>query len=308
MVNLKAILLWRKFARKFNSKGIFWEMNPKPFPILIISGYTRSGTTYLGKILSSILKARYLNEPLNPTIVKEIAFFHPREAAKIILNNERHIDALKFVFGPNFKCNNDAIDQGHGFFYKDRIIKIIRANFYLDFLSKILSEAKFCIIIRNPASAIASRIKKGWDIPDHSKCLIDILPELTLEQRATIKELESIYEKLALSWCLDNFMALKNLSNKNFKFIFYEHLILDPFIQIKQIIEFMGKKVPDKKIIHEIKIYNLDAPRKTEQLIKGWEGVLKEEQLGEIIKIVDVFSLSHLYDFYKGLPKVQNLQ
>jgi len=304
----KSILLWRKIVREFNYKGIFWEINPKPFPILVISGYTRSGTTYLGKILSSILKARYLHEPLNPDIVKEINFFHPREAAKTILNNERYINAIKFVLGPNFRCNRDAIDQGHRIFYKDRIIKIVRANFYLDVLSKIFPGIKFCIIIRNPASAIASRIKKGWDIPDQSKCLIDILTKLTPEQRVKIKEIESIHEKLALSWCLDNFMALRNLNNKNFKFVFYEHLILDPFKQLKQILEFMGKKVLDKKIIHEIKIYNLDAPKKKEKLIKGWEGIIKEEQLNEVINIVYIFNLSHLYDFYNGLPKVQNLQ
>lgn len=307
MICRKTVLLWRRIIRKFNNKGIFLEVNPKPLPVLIIAGYTRSGTTYLGNILSSILRARYLHEPLNPDKVKEINFFNPREAEKTILKNERCIKALKYVFGPNFRCIGGARDQGHRVYYKDRIIKIVRANFYLDFLSKIFPETKFCIIIRNPSSTIASRIKKGWDIPDHSGCLIDILPELNMRQRFMLGKAKFPYEKLALSWCLDNIMALRNLKNKNFKFVFYEHLILDPFKQLKQIIEFMGKEVPDNRISYEISIYNLEASRKKEKLIKGWEGILNEKKLDEIERIVEIFNLSHLYDFYSGMPNVENL-
>lgn len=298
---LDIILLYRKVVRKFNRFDIFLEIAPKPFPTLIVAGYTRSGTTFAARILSSILRARYIHEPLAPQAVREISFFHPRESAATILGNAQYVEALKTVFGPGFREHSD---RGHRFLYRgDRIVKIVRGNFYLHILSQMLPETGFCVLIRNPASAIASRVRLGWDVPDHSQCLADIQGELTAQQREMLNSAPSIHERLALSWCLDNLAMLRNMSNERFVWVYYEDLLLDPLEQLKRVLQVTGVNVPERRIRKAIDIYRHDSHRQPTQLIRGWEGVLNHVQLDDIARVVEAFGLSFLYDLCTGLPQ-----
>jgi hypothetical protein len=157
MYNQAITLGWRKLARRLNKRGLFFEINPKPFPTLVVAGFTRSGTTYLAGILSSILKARYIDEPLETEFVEEVSFFHSRESAQIIMGNDEYIAALRSVFSPDFQ---GLKERGHYVLYKgERVVKVVRANFYLNVLSSLFPETRFCVIIRNPLSVIASRIR-----------------------------------------------------------------------------------------------------------------------------------------------------
>lgn len=295
---------WRRVVRQLNSLGLYVEISPKAFPICIVAGYTRSGTTFLGRLLASILDAKYVHEPLNPDLVEEVNFFHHRESAKVIETNPAYQNGLREVLGPRFK---GRVSNGHNFIYRgERVIKIVRGLFYLHLLSDLYPETKFCILIRNPASAIASREKKGFDIPDQSKCLPDIESTLTEKQRFIIENVVSKHEKLALTWCLDNMQALKNLERKNFMLVYYENLLLCPHEQVERILDFIGADVHQKRIKKEISRYSNGASREIERLIRGWEGVFGKKELEEITSIVDAFKLSYLYDLESGLPKVKN--
>jgi hypothetical protein len=124
----------RVVKREMNKLGLFFETKAISFPTVIIAGYTRSGTTYLGQLLASILKARYIHEPLDAEAIREISFFHPRERKSTILSDQRYSDTLRVVFGPQFKKR----DQGDRLFYTGkRIVKIVRGCFYLETLANL---------------------------------------------------------------------------------------------------------------------------------------------------------------------------
>jgi hypothetical protein len=300
-VNLQTLIVnWRKLVRKLNYRGMYVEISPKPFPTCIVAGYTRSGTTYIGEILSSVLDAKYVHEPLCPDAVKEVSFFHPRESARAIMEDPKYLNALSQVLGPQYsgRC------RGHRFFYRgDRIVKVVRGMFYLHVISDLYPKAKFCVVIRNPASAIASRMRLGFDVPDQSKCVKDIWDDLTPGQRLIWETADSLHERLTLSWCLDNMAAIKNLHRDNFFMLRYEDMILSPHKQLNELLDFLGKEVPEDKLCREISLYCDEAPRDVTRLIKGWEGVLEKSELNEVGNIVDKFDLSFLYDLGTGLPR-----
>jgi len=305
---------WREVTRRLVQKGIFLEINPKPFPLLIISGFTRSGTTYISRMLSSLLQARYIHEPLNPEVVKEASFFYSRESTSTILTNPSKIQTLKYVFSPSFRCHNKtkglfkgSRDQGHTLFCKERIAKVVKGNCILDALSEIFPQTKFLIIIRNPASVISSRLRFNWRVPDNTHCIQDFLVKLSEQKRVVLEELlkqekKSKHEDIAISWCIENFLAINNLKNPNFKLVFYENLLLSPLRQIVEILDFIDRDVPNKIIEREIGLYRLEAPREYTKLIKSWEDVLDNKKLHDIIEIVKIFDLDYLYNLPTGIP------
>lgn len=293
MIDLK-----RKVIRKFSQLiGCNYESLRLTYPVAIISGYTRSGTTFLGRILSAIIRARYIHEPLNPALVPEISFFYPRES-KSVFNDDKYLEKLRWIFGPTY---NGPCD--HSFFFmkrKYRIVKIVRGNPYLDVIYGLFPNSKFIVIIRNMFAAIASREKLNFNIPDQSKVMSDIINKLNKEQRVAIQSATGRHTKLALTWAIDNYLALQNIDNPNFKFVFYENIIAQPHEQIKKLIDFMGIPVAEKKIKQEIKHFSAIAPRKTAKMISGYSFFSDKEKL-EMISVIKPFGLYMLYNS-KGIP------
>ncbi len=202
--------------RYLNRRNIFIELRKEEKPTLILAGYTRSGTTYLANLLSGILKARCVHEPLHPEFSKAVRFFHERESKGVIQGDEKYLVALKSVFHSRYRGNRR--DVGPRLFYHGRrIVKLVRANFYLDIISEVLEDVPIIFLIRNPLACVASRSRKEWLVPDHSKNIQDILPLLNQEQKDLINNEKAHHKRLAISWCMDNYMAFKNIGKEGFQ-------------------------------------------------------------------------------------------
>jgi len=74
------VIIKRQFIRRLNWRGVFFELGNERLPVVVIAGYTRSGTTFLGRILANVMGCRPIHEPLNLNKVREISFFNEREA------------------------------------------------------------------------------------------------------------------------------------------------------------------------------------------------------------------------------------
>lgn len=291
---VKIMKIKRKIFKRLSSMNIFYESNKKNYPDIIVAGYTRSGTTYIGKILSSLLKLRYIHEPLDINLVKELSYFIERETSSRVRSKQRYLRTLKYVFGPYFR--NKLRERGHYFFYKGRLVKLVRANFYLDFIAENFPETKFVVIIRNPLSAIASRVRLNWSIPNQKEGILEIENELSERQREIVYNTNSIHGKLAVSWCLDNFALLKNYGKKNFIFVSYEELVLNPVEKIKWITALLKMGKEESQIIREVNYFHPNKKRNIGNLIEGWKGILSKDEVRDVRFIVDLFNLGFLYD------------
>ena len=295
--------LVNKVKSILNRYSVFWEK--KSDIELIICGFTRSGTTFFSQLISRVLKARYIHEPLSPQIIKSVLpDFHERESCNTIRKSARHRMAIQEVLGPQFNINKYSEVSGGGLIYSGRIVKLVRANFYAGELAKLFPDVKFSVIIRHPCACISSRIELGWDVPDHSKCIFDIYPKLTKDQMRIVDEADLLHKKLAVSWCLDNIMLLSNQSNPSFKFFYYENLALNTTKEIVKILEFMGKDSQQygNRIDREIRRQK-GKVSDPEAIIFKWQKKLNQTSIDEIMYIVDTFGLSYLYEKEIAYPK-----
>ncbi|MBN1599810.1 MAG: sulfotransferase [Bacteroidales bacterium] len=294
----------RKYLKKIlsflNRQNIFIQLKKTDKPTLIIAGYTRSGTTYIANLLSDILRARCIHEPLHPDFSKTVAFFNEREAGSAIKNSPQHLDALKKIFSAEYK--GKARDLGTHLIYTGRrVVKLVRANFYLDIISELNPDVPIVYIIRNPLAAINSRFRKGYDIPDHSKAVQDIELFLNQQQKDILANEKEDHKRMAISWCLDNIMALKNYGKPMFHFVFYEEFV-DSFSEVKAIIDKTNLKIKDPKINKEILLYMKDEEKTAifpaSKLVKR----LGEQKTDEILEVLKIFGFGDIYNYTTGKP------
>lgn len=299
-IDKSILLVIRKIVRRLNWVGFFVDLEKSVYPSVVLAGYTRSGTTYLGSLLSSVTGTRPIHEPLNPGKVKEVEFFAERESADLVREQTRYRNALGVVFGPNFRgCR--YTNTGFRLTYRGRVVKIVRGNHYVDYLSERMPEVPFIVIMRNPCACIASRLRSGWSIPDYTNCFPGISRFLSQEQIDLYYKAEGKLARLTVSWCLDNLMLLRNRARVQFKFVHYEDLVLQPQDLLQNLLKHIDKQQFLSRVEPELALV---APKLDQQgYLSRWKESFGEDDITQIREILQVFGLESYYDLETGLPK-----
>jgi len=293
------VQIGRKIIRRLNWHGLFVERGKRLYPDLVVAGYTRSGTTYLGRLIANITGWRPVHEPLNPNKVRETSFFNERESASIVSSDMRYRDALRTVFGPGFKGTRYT-NTGCRLVYHGRLIKIVRANHYLDQIMAMLDDVPSVVIMRNPCACIASRLHAGWPVPDHSHSIDSISQHLSTAQLDEYRSAGSRVTQLAVSWCLDNLMLLRNNNNQRLLYIYYEDLVLHTETIARNILWHARIDIADSSIKRECRLES--GAWDGNAFLQKWRNKLLPGDIDEISRVVSVFGLDGYYDFETGLP------
>ena len=293
------VINWRKLIRRLNWRNWFVELDREQPALAVLAGYTRSGTTYLGRMLSNLTGARPIHEPLNPKEVGEVAFFSERESSSLIENSERHQKALRLLFSPDF-AGCKYTNNGNKLVYRQRLYKLVRANHYIGYISDLLPATPFVVIIRNPCACISSRIRAGWPVPDHSQSIGDIAPLLSKEQLDLYYNAENIVERLAVSWCLDNFMLLKNVQNARFLYVSYESLVQNPLREFSRILEHIGRSGDLQRLERELELES--GGESAVSYLDKWKDSLGPRDIERVKATLRVFQLDVYYDVDAGMP------
>ncbi|MBD3157172.1 MAG: hypothetical protein GF309_00155 [Candidatus Lokiarchaeota archaeon] len=289
-----------KAFRKLNSVGLFVEKAPETR--LIVAGYTRSGTTFLANLLSNAAGARMIHEPLNTMRVLFFKELRNRDSKTHLIGNARARKELMAAFSDSFRGNRYT-NRGTRLFYRSRIVKLVRANFYLDLIAELLPATKICFIVRHPCACIYSRLRLGWDAPDMSNCIEDIYPELNRVQKELYDSPQSGARAVAVTWCLDNLVALKNIKHDQFQFVYFEEL-LDSSLQMAQrLLKFAAFDGIRRSAISEAFLQlSYERERETRNSNGNWKDNLEPSEIEGILDVVRTFGLGQLYDLQTHEP------
>lgn len=243
-----------------------------------ITGCARSGTTILGKILSTLKSVEYAFEPeYLYTLLPKIHSFDKRNWLN--LYNTYLIEELFFNLCNGRKINLKKIDEsyiGHSLSSKDLkaklkinisridfenflkkneknlVIKIPNISRNLVALEKYYPKNKFIITVRNGKLISNSIIKKKWFQNNNNLPLIYKNPDLFGKNinkkwlKLNEKEKTEEYIKQVNKSC-------KKLKNKHV--FVYENLIKDPDKEINKICKFLNlkKTIKTKEVIKTVK-------------------------------------------------------
>jgi len=298
---------------------------------IIIAGAPRSGTTWLAEIIENIPEYSSVLEPLNPAwfpLSYKVGFrphmFLPNNADW--KEGKKHLEDIltgKVIsIKPLYRLTPSNIVTRLS--SNKLVVKFIRANLILPWISENFKYRAIIFIIRHPCAVVLSQLRTGFcgythpGQPDRNyfpkkeeilneACKIKFINKDLLKK---IQNISSVEEILAVLWCLDNLIPLYYLkNNKPSKWIFttYEQLSTDGLKEIHRICDIIQEKKGLKNMLKHLEVPSITTfMKKSSNVTKNnlqiskWKRDLSEKQIEKILNIVNWFNLD-LYN-YDSLP------
>ena len=200
--------------------------------VIIVIGTGRSGTSWIHDVMSAHHNYRRIFEPLHPDQVASMSEFSGLYLDETD-NNPRLKEYLDCVF--HHRTNDAWISWLHmgiskhtpllrkmiqhvsnlhqvKVFAANRVVKFIQANMMISWLVENF-RYQIVFVIRNPYSTIQSQLHMGWshDLAPYlvqNKLRGKVLSEPLIRY---VESLQSVTERLAARWCIENIVAIKDI-------------------------------------------------------------------------------------------------
>jgi hypothetical protein len=268
---------------------------------VIVAGVARSGTTWLGDIISSQGRNRILFEPFNPYPVgalKTSIYIRYRRQGD---QDPTLLDYCERLFSGRIR--NAWIDQQVEHIYPEyRVVKSVRANLMLKWLCCNFPQIPIVLIIRHPYAVVSSWLKLGWTAQrDWSSFLSqpDLVHDFLAERSALVEQLVWPEERIAAAWCINHLVPFAQLDSGDVHIVFYEDLVTNPEREIPRLFKALGRSY-DESIFRTLLKPSLtsrwqSAATTGNDSLAQWKKSLSRVQIERIRATVADFGLAHLY-------------
>ncbi len=269
---------------------------------LIVAGAARSGTTWLAEVFASQTPTRLIFEPFYPDRVPEYRGFSPMEyvaPGRARPKLRRVVEEILHgrVRGPWVDHQIDCLRPNQ------RIVKAVRANLMLAWLSQEFSAVPIVFLIRHPCAVVSSRIAAQWN-PDDDLDAIQNQPELGADFLAAkeniLEDCSSVPERHALAWSIQHLVPLTQLCPTEVHLVFYENLVLRPQDELPRLFSSIGHTYRSS-LLGSIDLPSRKTPlpsmtRARADRATHWQSELDSDQQKAILRVTHRMGLSHLYD------------
>jgi hypothetical protein len=303
---LRQLEFWSRklYRRAIQFVGSHFYRNPEPElgRSVLVAGTARSGTTWLGDLISSKIPCRILFEPFNPNLVPEYRNFNYFQYMQPETQDQQFYSFARKVF--RGEVRNAWIDrQNEQLFPSYRLIKEIRANLALKWLHERFPEVRMVFLMRHPCAVVQSRMELDWatdkDIQpflSQSELVEDYLsPYLDVINNARTAE-----EKHAIIWCVNNLVPLRQFKPGELKIVYYENLCTQPDIELQAVFHTLGLEYKS------LSARQLNRPSQTtvasSAVVSGtdkiafWKKKMTATQIDNVLRTVERFGLHTIYN------------
>ena len=302
---------------------------------IVILGFGRSGTTWIGDIVSKITGKLILFEPIHPSVMDNSERFSystitDEESSEELKNF--YSDVLNKRWRKMWLLRNHVSDRLENvptefldLLWKECSIagfKEIRANFLIDWYIKNLN-AKIVFIIRHPVATIASIKGRpnfwefGW--PGTYELFLEktiyndfYKNHVVNNYREVVKRAKTDVERAAVMWGITHIIALPELERLGLPLFYYEDFYSYPFPSARSLFKYLGygrvdvhpahlftPSMTTLKTVHGIGILEEALARKG--IAFFWQDKITAKEVDEIMEVVKSFDII-LYDKEKLYP------
>lgn len=281
--------------------ALYREVSTDPRDTIFVAGAARSGTTWVAELITSQTHGRLMFEPFNPDLVLPYARFNYFQYMR---PEHDDVELLRFVESVLSGSIRDPwIDR-----YVDRLrprgrlIKDIRANLLLRWIHDRFPEVPMVFVIRHPCAVVASRMKLGWATDGDIGCFVDqsdLVDDFLADKLEIIKGATTDAEKHAIIWCISNLVPLTQFDDAELNVVFYEELRRSPETEVPRLFDLLGIGCAPEAIRTAARS-SMTAKghvRRTDMSpAEMWHTHLPPDLERSVLKIVESFGLSYLYD------------
>lgn len=290
----------QKVARRF-----FVQIGRADPDLVFVAGVGRSGTTWLAEMLAHSSRRRLMFEPFDHERVPLWRQAHAYQYIRPADSDHPLLDDARAILAGDLRSSwVDHLNEH--VFTRGRLIKDIRANLMLGWLSRQLGPFPTIFLIRHPGAVAASWEHLGWSTPTAETYLTQ--PELVEDHLAPfhdeIAAASGSFEYGLFSWAIQMAVVRDQLEDGSVLPVFYERLVVDPLTELRRIAEHVGYFVdPDAEAVADPSPTSLigRAYASESDRLHSWRAHVTDEQIDRLHHVLALFGVD---DFYgaDGLP------
>lgn len=268
---------------------------------LVVAGESRTGTTWLAELVSTIPGAAVLFEPLDIRKVPEAAAAGFNWHTCVAPNDswpEGEAFFAKVLQGKLINRHTMShVSLRRTICPKLWVVKLLNANLLLGWLTTRFPIRAPALIIRHPCATVLSRSEQGWTPlkqPPRISKFLAAHPEFT----EVLDRLTDIVEFRAALWCIEYYAPLSLPQPYPFHLVTYEGLVRDGQRELSRLFDRWGIDLPAEarerlELPSQTTKRRAEVYRSQDPLAK-WRKVLSKGQIAKILRVVEGFGL----DFY----------
>lgn len=216
---------------------------------LVISGYPRSGTTWLAEVVAAAPRTGIVFEPLNQLTVPAAKragcswenFYLPDEPwpeGAAFLS-----DVLTGRVLTRWTASRLPLSRAAN--VSRWIVKFVRANQMLGWLVTHFPIPPPVLLMRHPCAVFASWVERGWPLanypPKRDRKFFQAYPAMT----SMLDGLTEPEEFFAVQWSMQHYSAVNHLAPEQYRACFYEKLVTERAAEVRRIFDHWKLAVPE---------------------------------------------------------------
>ncbi|MEL7187117.1 MAG: hypothetical protein AAFN50_11895 [Pseudomonadota bacterium] len=269
---------------------------------IVISGFFRSGTTWLAELVSKSANAGIVFEPFHTDNVSSA------KAAGFTYNNFRSPDENweeGFRYVDNVlrgkmlnRWTASQIPVRQSVQMRRLVIKLVASNQMLVWLVNHFEVPTPVLLIRHPCAVLASWINRGWRLNNwimRDERMLAFHPEVS----EILDSLSVPEEFFAAKWCIDHYVPLSSAGERDFNIVPFEKMVVEGAEYLDTVLNYWNIEMPDF-VRDEIR---RPSDKASDQLssdyssaVGGWRNSLTDQQQQRVLRVVRDFGL----DFYSS--------
>jgi sulfotransferase family protein len=268
---------------------------------VLLAGSGRSGTTWVSEIINFDRRYRYMFEPFHSDKVRRCRAFGAMTYLRPDARDDERLAVASSVLGGRLRAG--WVDRyNKTWLSKDRLVKDIRANLFLKWLSVNFQGMPVVLLLRHPLATVASRLSLHW------RPLTDAYlsnPELVEDHLGGVAEemagTTDPFEQQMYRWCVETVVPLRQFATGEIHLAFYEGFVADPDSEISALFDHIGRDY-DPRALGELSIPSSQVRRRKSAIatrrdpLTQWRDEITPAQTKRALHILGLFGLDRIYN------------
>ena len=264
---------------------------------VFLAGSGRSGTTWVSGMINHRNGYRFVFEPFHPGKVRTLRHFQRKQYLRPDDRREEYLGPARTIL--TGKLRSLWADRfNRRLIARRRLIKDIRANLLLGWMRENFPGMPIVLLLRHPCAVVASRLALGWrDVLSETMEQEELVEDFLLPMEAEIRAARGGFERHLFSWCIENYVPLRQFGAGEIHLSFYEDFLSRPEHELRRLFASLGETF-DGRDYHALKRPSPLSRRDGypgDTSVYAWRRFVTDRQLERTVEVLGLFGLDRVY-------------
>jgi hypothetical protein len=261
---------------------------------VFLAGSGRSGTTWVSGLINHRNAYRFVFEPFRPDKVGICENFGRKQYLRSGDRREEYLGPARTILTGGLRSFwTDRFNEK--LVARRRLIKDIRANLLLGWMRANFPGMHMVLLLRHPCAVVASQLALGWrDVLSEMMEQEELVEDFLVPMEAEIRAARGGFERRLFTWCIENYVPLKQFEPGEIHLCFYEDFLTRPEHELRRLFSFLGEDF-DERVYP---LLNRPSPLSREgeaASVDAWQRFVTGSQLERAVEILGLFGLDRVY-------------